>query len=194
MMGQKEFLAKIIAALEGAGIEYMLSGSIASSFHGRPRATNDIDIVIACSDRQLTVLESLIDKSFYMSSDAARDAVRHHASFNIIDPDSGWKADLIIRKERPYSVKEFSRRWQVQAMGLETSIVSPEDAIISKLEWSSISESERQFKDALGVAITQFENLDRTYLEKWAMELGVLDRLARLLDLAAEFNPPKKCR
>jgi hypothetical protein len=39
-------LARIIAALEAAGIPEMLAGSFASTFHGEPRTTQDIDFVI----------------------------------------------------------------------------------------------------------------------------------------------------
>jgi hypothetical protein len=39
-------LAAIGERLAAAGIPYMVTGSVASSFHGEPRATRDIDIVI----------------------------------------------------------------------------------------------------------------------------------------------------
>ena len=42
MTGQREFLALLVKRLEAAGIPFMVSGSLASSFHGRPRATNDV--------------------------------------------------------------------------------------------------------------------------------------------------------
>ena len=50
-------------------------------------------------------------------------------------------------------------------------------------------ESERQFRDALGVAAVQWENLDRDYLRKWARELNVEELLDRLLDQAARLRP-----
>jgi hypothetical protein len=37
--------SRVIGALDRAGIRYMLTGSFASSYHGSPRATQDIDIV-----------------------------------------------------------------------------------------------------------------------------------------------------
>ncbi len=46
--GQSAFLQAIIRALDGAGIPHMLCGSLGSSFHGRPRATNDIDLARRC--------------------------------------------------------------------------------------------------------------------------------------------------
>ncbi len=40
------FLARLIEALDRAGVPHMLAGSFASSLHGTPRATQDVDLVI----------------------------------------------------------------------------------------------------------------------------------------------------
>ena len=77
---------------------------------------------------------------------------------------------------------EFGRRRKVPFLSSEYLVVSPEDAILSKLEWSKIGSSERQFNDAAQVAALVGEsNIDLTYLKKWAKELGVEDLLAKLL-------------
>ena len=55
MTDQNAFLEHIIKALEHANIPYMISGSIGSSFHGQPRATNDADIVIDPTPAQTIV-------------------------------------------------------------------------------------------------------------------------------------------
>ena len=38
---------RFAALLEVAGMPYMLTGSFASGYHGAPRATQDIDLVIS---------------------------------------------------------------------------------------------------------------------------------------------------
>ena len=53
MTSQKEFLLKLAKRLDDSNIPYMLSGSMCSSFHGQPRATNDADIVIDSTMEQL---------------------------------------------------------------------------------------------------------------------------------------------
>ncbi len=82
MTDQKDFLKRVLDALENAGIAYMLSGSLGSSFHGRPRATNDVDIVIAASQTQLATFLKSLGKQYYFSADAVRDAFEHNAMFN----------------------------------------------------------------------------------------------------------------
>ena len=101
--------------------------------------------------------------------------------FNVVDAGAGWKADLIIRKDRPFSLREFSRKVPATIFGIEVAVVSPEDSILSKLEWSRESGSERQYLDALGVALLNSKSLDRGYLQQWAKELNVEELLLRLL-------------
>jgi predicted nucleotidyltransferase len=45
-MSQQALLRRVVRALDGAGVPHMLTGSLASSLQGEPRATHDIDLVI----------------------------------------------------------------------------------------------------------------------------------------------------
>ena len=100
--------------------------------------------------------------------------------FNVIDRKTGWKVDLIIRQDRPYSVEEFQRRGRREVIGIEVEVVSPEDAILSKLEWAKAGGSERQYRDALGIASIQWSDLDWEYMKKWAPILGVENLLLQV--------------
>lgn len=182
MTQEIDFLKALVKILEDAGIPYMLCGSVGSSFYGQPRATNDADIVIAPTDEQIQAFIKSIGKNYYINQQTAFDALKQSSMFNIIDMKTGRKADFIIRKKRPFSTEEFERRRSVNMAGLKVWIASVEDVILSKLEWSKDSQSSQQFKDALNVAIVQWENLDKNYLYKWAQELGVADILKKLLE------------
>jgi len=182
-----DFLKRIFKALNKADIPYMLSGSIGSSFHGRPRATNDADIVIAPSQEQINAFVESLGKDYYVSLDAVQNAYKNNSMFNVIDIKTGWKADFIFRKKRAFSSEEFQRRRSVNLVGLDIWIVSPEDTILSKLEWSKNHESKQQFSDALGVAIVQWTTLDKEYLNKWAKQLQVQSSLEQLLEKAKKI-------
>ena len=188
MISQKDFLRRLVEMLDKSNIPYMLSGSICSGFHGQPRATNDADIVIDPSHEQLISFVSSLGPDYYVSRDAAMQALNDNSMFNIIDIQTGWKADLIIRKKRAYSKQEFSRRTNTTLMGMSLWILSPEDSILSKLEWSKGRESQMQFKDALGVIMVQWNNLDFDYLKKWAKELQIQDSLEQLLKEAQNLR------
>ena len=77
-------------------------------------------------------------------------------------------------------------------MGLAVPVASPEDTILSKLEWATLEPSERQLRDALGVAALQGDQLDRAYLRKWAKELGVAEQLEEILRQAERLQRPPK--
>lgn len=175
-----DFLGRIVSALESAKILHMVVGSFASTFHGVPRATQDIDIVVdldrAALDRLLAVLP---DDRYYVDHDTAREALSLRSQFNVIDMATGWKADLIVRKARPYSVEELSRRQPAVLMGVATFVASAEDAIISKLEWAKLASSERQLHDVSGIVKTHAGNLDTDYIERWVTALDLREQWAK---------------
>ena len=189
MISQRDFMAEMVQRLESAGIPYMLVGSWGSAGYGEPRATNDVDILIAPSADQLDRFLVALGSDFYASRDAAREAFRHRRQFNVIDVKNAWKADLIFQRERPYSVEAFQRRQVRDVLGARVFVISAEDVILSKLEWAKETESERQLRDVLGVAIAQWGRLDEGYLRRWARELGVEALLDRVWAEAARVRP-----
>ena len=171
-MSQQEFFGKVISALQSSQIPFMVCGSLASSLHGDPRATRDADMVIRPTGKTLEQFLDQIGRDFYVSSEAARQAMQQHSMFNVIDAASGWKVDLIIAPESAFADESFSRRMLADFMGVKVAVQTPEDTILSKLDWAKESGSEMQLRDALGVALQQWQQLDQDYLRRWAAELG----------------------
>jgi predicted nucleotidyltransferase len=103
--------------------------------------------------------------------------------FNVLDMSTGWKIDLIFKKPVPFHEGAFLRRKAVTFEGVHTSMISLEDLILSKLEWSKMGESERQVKDAAIVLQKRLGELDQNYIQKWIKELGLSSQwnLARKL-------------
>jgi hypothetical protein len=170
-------LFEVVRALERLGVPHMVTGSVASSYHGRPRSTHDADIVIDPTPDQLDALvRSLLDAGFYVDDERARDALRRRLQFNVIERRSAFKIDLIVRKDRPFSREELGRRQAAElSPGVPVALASPEDTILSKLEWAKkAGRSEKQIEDAAGVLAVN-PGVDRAYVERWARELGVLD-------------------
>jgi hypothetical protein len=177
-----QFLRQITAALELHGVPYMLTGSLASSAHGIPRATNDIDIVIAPSREQLLNVVQLFQRvGLTVHTESALTAFRNRTQFNVIDFPKGLKVDLIFRKDREFSVTEFERRQSQEVEGMRLTLATPEDVLLAKLEWAKIGDSDRQIDDAAGILKMQRGSLDFQYLEKWvaALELHEQWRVLR---------------
>lgn len=177
MSGLAGFIARVAAALDSAGLPYMFVGSMAGTLHGPPRSTQDIDLVVALGRADVArLLAAFPEDRYYVSDEAARDAVVRRGTFNIIDLESGWKADIMVRKDRAFSLSELGRRRRAELLGVSTWVATAEDTILSKLEWSRLAGgSARQLDDVRGVIGTQAERLDLNYLDHWAEDLGVQD-------------------
>lgn len=174
-------LGLILAALDRAGVASMLAGSFASSLHGLARSTSDIDVVIDPTPSTLDRFLDLLDRErFYADDVAARRALGARDQFNVIDTATGWKVDLIVRKDRPFSVSEFERRQEATVLGIETAVATAEDTILAKLEWARLGGSGRQRQDVIEILRIRGHDLDHPYLDRWAVELGVLDDLAQV--------------
>jgi hypothetical protein len=103
-------LATVVQALEESGIPYMLTGSLAGAHYALARSTQDVDLVVEPSRAQRDQrVDALASRGMYVGREAAHDAYRFRGQFNAIDSEPGWKVDLILRKECPFSVEEFAR-------------------------------------------------------------------------------------
>jgi hypothetical protein len=167
-------LTGTIAQLERAGVPYMITGSVASSYHGEPRATRDLDIVIdpdpGGMDRLVGELEAA---GLYVDAEAAHAALDHRTQFDAIDGATGWKVDFLVRKDRLFSREEFGRRTLANLLGTPAWIASPEDTMIAKLEWAAAGGSDRQLGDVASMLDIGGASLDLGYLERWVADLGL---------------------
>jgi len=180
----RDTLETVVSGLRDAGIDHMVAGSVASTMHGEPRSTQDVDLIIdPSSPDALDQFVSRFDSArFYVGSHRAAYAQR--GMFNVIDLETGWKIDLILRRDRPFSRTEMARRRPATIEGVTVDVASPEDIILSKLEWAALGESTRQLDDVRAVIRATRDHLDIDYLTHWAHELGVANALQRALDTA----------
>jgi hypothetical protein len=181
----EEFLRRVCAALELHKIPYMVTGSVASSIHGIPRSTNDLDVVISPTRDQLFALVQMFTRlRYHVRWEDAEKALKNHDQFNVVDLPNSWKVDLIVKKPRNFSEAEFNRREPIEIGELSFVIAQPEDVLIAKLEWMKISPSKNQMQDAAGIVIVQGENLDWVYIEKWVDTLDLADQWRIVRELA----------
>jgi predicted nucleotidyltransferase len=179
-MSTSEVLQRITAALDQSNVAYMLTGSFASAYHGTPRSTQDIDIVVEATPAQLNdLVNGLPVGQYYSDLDAALQAHKAESMFNVIDLSTGWKIDFILRKSRPFSHEEFRRRARVNLQGVSLFVASAEDILVAKLEWSRLAQSQRQIDDAAAILRARRETLDHSYIEKWTRELHLEEEWAK---------------
>lgn len=171
-MGEEVDVLKLVAErLDEAGIPYMVTGSMAVAFYSIPRMTRDVDLVVELSigdaDRVCAILAS---SEFYVDPDAVRDAVARHGTFNVIHERMIVKVDFVVRKDTDYRRTEFSRRRRLLFEGHPIFVVTPEDLIISKLDWARDTHSAVQLGDVRDL-LRSVPDLDRAYLDEWIARL-----------------------
>jgi hypothetical protein len=178
-------IVELSAVFEELGLRYLVGGSIASSFHGIPRSTNDIDLVVALPGRVVDQLVAKLEDRFYVDRDMIIDAIKRQASFNIIHQPTMYKVDVFIADRSELTAEEFERReaLEIGEPPRAVWVCSAEDIVVQKLDWFQKGNqiSERQWSDLLGVMNVQGQKLDIEYLRRWAVALGLSELLERAL-------------
>jgi hypothetical protein len=178
MTEELQVLCDIATRLEAAEIDYMLSGSVALNSYAQPRMTRDIDLVVAFYSRDVRRITEVLGPEYYVSEEAAREAVLHQSSFNAIHERTLIKVDFMVRKREDYRIHEFTRRVRLRVAGFDLWVVSKEDLILSKLHWAKESLSGRQLADVENLIAT---GCDTEYLKTWSAKLNLIDMLTRVL-------------
>jgi len=181
---QEKLLIKIAKILSNLKIEYFITGGFAVSVWGRPRATFDIDVIVKIVELQTDILAKAlkdISKAGYVDEDMMKDAIRNKGEFNFIDPNSGLKVDFWVAKEDISFPPEFKNKKLKRINNQDVYFVSPEDLILSKLQWYKISPISKHLEDIETVFKFSGDKLDMNYLKKWTKILGVSKILNKLI-------------
>ena len=129
---------RVVDVLEALGLRYHLGGSYASSLHGFPRQTQDIDVVVELEEGIVDDLAARLGGQFHVDENPIRRAVRSKDSFSILHLESGIKVDFFVRGDTAFDGQEFERHRPelVQAdPERRVFIKTPEDIVLRKLQW-----------------------------------------------------------
>ena len=180
-------LAPLIDVLERLGVAWYVGGSVASTVHGRFRATNDVDVITDLREEHASPLRAALEANHYVDEESIRDAVRHESRFNLVHYGTGLKIDVFIAGDSEYENGVRARRVS-EPIGDAADrrhlwVASAEDTILAKLAWyrRGGEASERQWRDVQGVIELRGRELDVEYLRRWAPVLGIDDLLDQAL-------------
>ena len=173
-------------AFESLGLRYTVGGSLASSMSGEPRSTLDVDMVVAILETDIAPLVAALGTEFYVSEDGLRRAVHERSTANLIHHRTSIKIDLFVAGSTPLDESQLARRRRVQVSSDPDRFLyvhPPEDILLQKLRWfrKGGETSDRQWRDILGIVRVQGDGLDREYLSRSAILIGVDDLLLRAL-------------
>jgi len=184
----KELLIKIAEILGKLKIDYVITGGMAVSVWGRPRATFDIDIIIQLKKpdiRKLARAFRAFDEAAYVDEEAMMQALEKKREFNFIHSATQLKIDFWIAGDA-IAIDEIKRGISKKIDSQNIKFISPEDLILSKLRWYEESQSTRHLEDIESILKISGDKLDMKYLKNAAEWQNTKEILDKILDKIAE--------
>jgi len=181
-MGPSDLLRTVAQKLESLQIDYLITGSVASIMYGEPRFTNDIDIVIRIRQADVDAFcAAFPDSEFYVSEEAAREAVSRRSQFNVIHPTSGLKIDFMVATDDAFDQSRFDRARTLEIdEDVRVRFAAPEDVILRKLQYYAEGGSDKHLRDIAGILRLCETPVDLAYIDAWAVKLSVQAKWERV--------------
>lgn len=169
-MNFQKGLQKIVEIFEKEEIGYMIVGGFAMSFYNRFRFTADIDCVIQIYSHDVEkIVQYFPDWLAFI--EGFKESTEKGLMFNLTDFETGIKYDFMPYQDSDYAWTAFERRRKENFMEIECYISSPEDLIISKLQWYAASKSAKQLEDIK--FLLKEEKLNQQYIDIWTKRLNI---------------------
>lgn len=182
MTGLEDAARQLVSLLEKLGAPYAIMGGLAVRMHALPRPTFDVDFTVALPRESLGDLYEAAEALGFSIPASQRsgwiDQVRGLpvVKLQLILTDRIIDLDMFLA-ETPFQLQLLERRQRHSAEGWEAWFVSPEDLILLKL----LADRPKDRADIADVLFVQ-TTLDKTYLRRWAAQLGVAHVLEAALD------------
>ena len=175
MVEHEDILRRLADVMEELNISYMIVGSVASSVYGRWRATEDIDVVADVKHGDIAgICEKFSSPEYYVSPEAAVQAVRARGQFNIIRSTTGEKIDVMVARRDEWGKSQLARRRAVRVLeDRDVYFAAPEDVVIAKLMYCKEGGSEKHLRDIAGILKVGGDEVDQEYIGRWAATFGL---------------------
>ena len=165
----------VLDRLERAGVGYYVTGSWALSVYAEPRMTRDLDLVLDLPAAEYETRIRPVFEGSYLVNDVIR--IGKRSIGGLIHKTEIVRVDLMLGRRDAWAAAAMARRSVVEHPGLGRAwVISAEDLVLAKLDWSDGGSSELQLRDCRSV-IRLASNLDWAYLERYAVVLGVAELL-----------------
>lgn len=165
-----DLLQRVCRSLDESNVPYMISGSIALNIYTIPRMTRDIDIVVEITENRIDEFTALFPDS-YFNRETIIVEIKRQGMFNIIDHQTGFKLDFIVRKETEYFKQAFENRERIYELDTDLWVIRLDDLIIAKIIWIQDYQSEKQIMDIENLLVNPDRNMD--YIKKWCDKMNL---------------------
>lgn len=173
-----EILQFVCEYLNKNEIEYVVVGGVAVMYHGVPRTTVDIDIILQFDDEEILAFVEFLNSNGFSAS--TEDIL---VAFSKKSHSTSFYGKSLLRLDIQGVNSEFDRMTLerstlVDMFGTHIKIGSAEDTLVNKIFF----QGEQDLRDALGILARNRENLDFEYIRSTCNMLGINPLLERFLD------------
>ena len=187
-MTSNEIVLKVIRALERHGIPYMLVGSYSSNAFGVARSTQDADFVIQLDQRSIAPIAQDLLPEVRLDPQLIFESVTMTSRFVARHQESGFKVELFLLSDDPYSQTRFSRRKAQPFLDATAVLPSAEDVIVQKLRWFGRARRAKDLDDARNVIHASSRIIDLDYIRHWCDQHGTRDLFEKLWLESRQFE------
>lgn len=178
MTGNEAVLA-VIDALEACGVSYMIVGSYSSNVYGIDRSTEDADFVVELGDVSIREIGRRLAPNIRIDPQMSFETVTMTRRYIAqVVGEIPFKIEFFLLSNDPHDQERFRRRLPSRVAGRETFLPTPEDVIITKLNWYARQRRAKDLEDARGIIGVQEEKaLDWAYIRSWCDRHGTRELL-----------------
>jgi hypothetical protein len=185
----EQALLDFVDVFSALKLPYSIMGGMAVRAHSIPRATWDVDLMIAVEREDLSKVFAAVEERGYTVPDVYRggwvDRVADMplVKFRVYLEGGGVDVDVFLAEE------EFQQELLRRSRPTDTdvgrlSVVTPEDLVLLKL----LASRPRDLIDVADLFFIQGP-MDVDYMRKWARKLKILDRLEDVLSKPPTERP-----
>ncbi len=171
-MTPDEATLAVIDALESVGLRYLIVGSLASNFHGIPRATQAADFVVDIAMSDVTRLADALPPGLTLQRQVAFETVTGTTRYLITVSGSPFVCALFVCADDPHDLERLRRRLRVSILGRQAFVATAEDTLVTKLRWALIARRGKDVEDVRNIIGVRSSELDWGYLLQWATAHG----------------------
>lgn len=179
-----ECVNAFVAALDRAGIPFMVVGSFSSNVYGIPRSTKDADFVIEAGGEAISLLAKEVAKDFALDPQSSFETVTGTTAYRFTHRVSAFVIEVFLLSADPHDVTRFARRVSGMLEGYSVRVPTAEDVVVTKLRWSRQGNRQKDIDDVRGILAVQANQLDLQYIRQWTERHGTRALFDRLLSEA----------